>query len=79
MFATFTEFSSKKMNRNTDKETNQEEDRPPSTCHGSDLFAPVEPIKRKNDMDQQDNGVQEANPFDGETLKLRFQEMNEHK
>jgi len=29
-------------------------------------------------MDEQDNGVQEANPFDGETLKLRFQERDEH-
>ncbi|MBW3492791.1 Replicase RepFR55 [Bacillus sp. FDAARGOS_1420] len=78
MFSTFTEFLYKKDSKNTDKETHQEEDGPPSTCHGFDLFAPVEPIKRENDMDEQDNSVQEANPFDGETLKLRFQEMDEH-
>lgn len=65
MFATFTEFSSKKTHRNTGKETHQKEDRPPSTYHEFDLFTPVEPTEVAVTIEEQEKQVQEANPFCG--------------
>ncbi|MBW3496814.1 hypothetical protein [Bacillus sp. FDAARGOS_1420] len=78
MFATFTEFLSKKNNRNTYKEENQDEDRPPSTCHEFDLFTPVEPTEVAATVEEQEKQVQETNLFNGKKLKLRFREMDEH-
>ncbi|WP_252195554.1 Replicase RepFR55, partial [Bacillus mycoides] len=71
IFATFTEFLSKKVSENTDKKKDQEEERPTSICHGFDLFTPVEPTEVKADE-------YEASPSKGQKLTLRFQAMDEH-
>ncbi|WP_257132322.1 Replicase RepFR55, partial [Bacillus wiedmannii] len=42
VFSTFTEFLTKKINKKQDKGSNNNEDIPVSTCHGFDLFTPVE-------------------------------------
>ncbi|OUB39972.1 winged helix-turn-helix domain-containing protein [Bacillus thuringiensis] len=71
MFATFTEFLSKKISGNTDKKKEQEEERPTSICHGFDLFTPVKPT-------EVEAAEYEASPSKEQKLTLRFQEMDEH-
>lgn len=71
MFATFTEFLSKKVRGNTNKKTDQEEECPTSICHGFDLFTPVETAE----IEIED---QESNSDENHTLELRFQEMDKY-
>ncbi|MGZ9785474.1 Replicase RepFR55 [Bacillus pseudomycoides] len=77
IFSTFTEFLSKKINKNQKKDSNKNEDTPASTCHGFDLFTPVEvePEKQENNHD---NEEQKSNSNLGQKLKLRFDEMDEY-
>ncbi|ANS52145.1 Replicase RepFR55 [Bacillus thuringiensis] len=69
IFSTFTEFLSKKISKkkDTDTNSNHKEDSPVSTCHGFNLFTPVE-VEAKE---------QESNPSRGKKLELRFREMDE--
>ena len=73
IFSTFTEFLSKKIGKKKHKDTDKKEDAPVSTCHGFDLFTPVEV-----EVEEQENGEQETNPKEDKKLKLRFQEMDDH-
>lgn len=77
VFSTFTEFLTKKINKKQDKDSNNNEDIPVSTCHGFDLFTPVEEESEKQENNH-DNEEQETNPKEDEKLKLRFQEMDNH-
>lgn len=67
IFSTFTEFLSKKISKKKDTDSNHKEDSPVSTCHGFNLFTPVE-VETKE---------QESNPGRGKKLELRFREMDE--
>ncbi|MEW4319799.1 Replicase RepFR55 [Bacillus thuringiensis] len=71
VFSTFTEVLSKKINKKHKKDSNKNEDTPVSTCHGFDLFTPVEPIEIEAEE-------QETSPKEDKKLELRFQEMDEH-
>ncbi|HDT6578936.1 TPA: Replicase RepFR55 [Bacillus cereus] len=71
MFSTFTEFLSKKVRGNTNKETDPEETCPASICHGFNLFTPVETTEMKVEK-------QESNSDEDHTLELRFQEMDKY-
>jgi len=77
VFSTFTEFLTKKINKKQDKDSNNNEDIPVSTCHGFDLFTPVEEEPKKQENNH-DNEEQETNPKENKKLKLRFQEMDDH-
>lgn len=69
IFSTFTEFLSKKISKKKDTDSNHKEDSPVSTCHGFNLFTPVEvEVEAKE---------QESNPGRGKKLELRFREMDE--
>ncbi|MDM8361751.1 Replicase RepFR55 [Bacillus thuringiensis] len=71
VFATFTEFLSKKVSGNTNKETDSKEACPASICHGFDLFAPVETAEMNVE-------VPDTNSVEDRTLALRFQEMDKY-
>ncbi|MGE6964030.1 Replicase RepFR55 [Bacillus thuringiensis] len=70
IFSTFTKFLSKKINKKKNTDSNHNEDTPVSTCHGFDLFTPVETI-------EVEDKEQESNPNRGKKLELRFREMDE--
>ncbi|AUB67249.1 Replicase RepFR55 (plasmid) [Bacillus cereus] len=70
VFTTFTEFLSKKIDKKKNKDTDKKEDAPVSTCHGFDLFTPVELVEEEVEE-------QETNPKEGEKLELRFLQMDE--
>ncbi|MBJ8113709.1 Replicase RepFR55 [Bacillus cereus group sp. N6] len=79
VFSTFTEFLTKKINKKQDKDSNNNEDIPVPTCHGFDLFTPVEPVEveaeeqeTKSDKDKK----LEASLQD--KLAARLQEMNDY-
>ncbi|MEW4072585.1 Replicase RepFR55 [Bacillus thuringiensis] len=71
VFATFTEFLSKKVRGNANKAIDPEEECPASICHGFDLFTPVE-------ITEMEVEEQESNSDEDHTLKLRFQEMDKY-
>ncbi|PEA83842.1 Replicase RepFR55 [Bacillus pseudomycoides] len=47
VFSTFTEFLSKKIGKKKHKDTDTKEDAPAPTCHGFDLFTPVESVEEE--------------------------------
>ncbi|UIJ70186.1 Replicase RepFR55 (plasmid) [Bacillus cereus] len=71
IFSTFTAFLSKKIGKKKTKETNKEDNPPVSTCHGFDLFTPIEPVEVEVEE-------QETNSDEDKKLELRFREMDEH-
>ncbi|MCQ6284540.1 Replicase RepFR55 [Bacillus cereus] len=71
MFATFTEFLSKKVRGNATKKTDPEEACSASICQGVDLFTPMETA-------EMDVDVQDTTTVEDHTLKLRFQEMDKY-
>ncbi|MBC6973960.1 Replicase RepFR55 [Bacillus sp. Xin] len=73
VFSTFTKFLSKKINKKQKKDSNNSEDTPISTCHGFDLFTPVEV-----EPEEKENEEQETNSDEDKKLELRFREMDEH-
>ncbi|PED72727.1 Replicase RepFR55 [Bacillus pseudomycoides] len=77
VFSTFTEFLARKINKKQKRDSNRNEDTPVSTCHGFDLFTPIEEEPEKQ-VNNHDNEEQENNPKLGEKLKLRFNEMDEY-
>ncbi|MGQ0452245.1 Replicase RepFR55, partial [Bacillus sp. SS-TM] len=68
VFATFTEFLSKEVRENTNRETDQEEVCSASICRGFDVFAPAEVEVNEQDI----------NSDEDHTLELRFQEMDKY-
>ncbi|MGG5741940.1 Replicase RepFR55 [Bacillus cereus group sp. IBL03679] len=76
VFSRFTEFLSKKISKKKHQDTDKKEDAPVSTCHGFDLFTPVEPDEVE--VKEQKNGEQETHSKEDKKLELRFQEMDEH-
>ncbi|PFK24586.1 Replicase RepFR55 [Bacillus cereus] len=76
VFSTFTEFLSKKIGKKKHNDTDKKEDAPVPTCHGFDLFTPVEPVEVE--VKEQKNGEQETDPKEDKKLELRFQEMDDH-
>ena len=79
IFSTFTEFLSKKIGKNKKKETNKEDNSPVSTCHGFDLFTPVEPVEVEAE-EQETNSDKDKKLEDSlrDTLAARLEEMNDH-
>lgn len=73
IFSTFTEFLTKKINRKKPEDSNNNIDAPTSTCHGFDLFTPVEV-----EPEEKENEEQETNSDGDKKLELRFREMDEH-
>ncbi|MEW4154552.1 Replicase RepFR55, partial [Bacillus thuringiensis] len=71
MFATFTEFLSKKFRGNANTETAPEEACSASICHGFDLFTPIDPAEVESEE-------QETNAIEDNTLELRFQTMDKY-
>ncbi|MED1406012.1 Replicase RepFR55 [Bacillus mycoides] len=80
VFATFTEFLSKKINKKQKKDSNNSEDTPISTCHGFDLFTPIEETVEVEAEEQETNSDKdkklEASLRD--KLAARLQEMNDY-
>ncbi|OOR03997.1 Replicase RepFR55 [Bacillus mycoides] len=73
IFSTFTEFLSKKIVKNKKKETNKEENSPVSTCHGFDLFTPVELVEVE--VEEQEKDEQETNSNEDKKLETSLQEI----
>lgn len=72
VFATFTEFLSKKINKKQKKVSNNSEDTPIPTCHEFDLFTLIEETVKVEAEEQ------ETNPKEDTKLELRFKEMDDH-
>ncbi|MEK4418980.1 Replicase RepFR55 [Bacillus sp. FSL K6-0268] len=77
IFSTFTEFLSKKIGKKKHKDTDKKEDAPVSTCHGFNLFTPIEETGEV-EAEAKENEGQKTNPKEDKKLELRFQEMNDH-
>ncbi|PGE04276.1 Replicase RepFR55 [Bacillus pseudomycoides] len=77
VFSRFTEFLSKKINKKQNTDVNRYEDTPVSTCHGFDLFTPLEETVEV-EAEEQENEEQETNSDEDKKLELRFKEMNDH-
>lgn len=77
IFSTFTEFLSKKIGKKKHKDTNKKEDAPVSTCHGFNLFTPIEETVEV-EAEEKETEEQETNPKEDKKLELRFQEMDDH-
>ncbi|HDR5353529.1 TPA: Replicase RepFR55 [Bacillus thuringiensis] len=77
IFSTFTEFLSKKIGKKKHKDTNKKEDAPVSTCHGFNLFTPIEETV-EIEAEEKETEEQETNPKEDKKLELRFQEMDDH-
>ncbi|HHL0974052.1 TPA: Replicase RepFR55 [Bacillus cereus] len=74
VFATFTEFLSKKINKKQKKDSNNSEDTPISTCHGFDLFTPIEETVEV-EGEEQENEEQETNSDEDKKLETSLQEI----
>ncbi|MES1052928.1 Replicase RepFR55 [Bacillus thuringiensis] len=72
VFSTFTEFLTKKINKKQDKDSNNNEDIPVSTCHGFDLFTPVEVETEEQETNSDKDKKLEASLRD--KLAARLQE-----
>ncbi|MGE6553301.1 Replicase RepFR55 [Bacillus mycoides] len=77
IFSTFTEFLSKKIGKKKHKDTDKKEDAPVSTCHGFNLFTPIEETVEV-EAEEKETEEQETNPKEDKKLELRFQEMDDH-
>lgn len=75
VFSRFTEFLSKKIDKKKHKDTDKKEDAPVSTCHGFNLFTPIEETV---EVEAEENPEQETNPKENKKLELRFQEMDDY-
>ncbi|WP_410991029.1 Replicase RepFR55 [Bacillus cereus] len=74
IFSTFTEFLSKKINKKQKKDSNNSEDTPISTCHGFDLFTPIEETVEV-EVEEQENEEQETNSDEDKKLETSLQEI----
>ncbi|EOQ04513.1 hypothetical protein [Bacillus cereus] len=77
IFSTFTEFLSTKIGKKKHKDTDKKEDAPVSTCHGFNLFTPIEETVEV-EAEEKETEEQETNPKEDKKLELRFQEMDDH-
>ena len=68
VFNTFTEFLSEKIGKKKHKDTDKKEDAPVSTCHGFDMFTPVEPVEEEVEE-------QETNPDEDKKLETSLQDI----
>lgn len=75
IFSTFTEFLSKKINKKQKKDSNNSEDTPISTCHGFDLFTPVEVEPEEQETNSDEDKKLETSLQ--EILAARLQDMND--
>ncbi|MGG0321137.1 Replicase RepFR55 [Bacillus mycoides] len=76
VFATFTEFLSKKINKKQKKDSNNSET-PISTCHGFDLFTPVEEEKENEEQETNFDEDKKLETSLQEILAARLQDMND--
>ncbi|MED3087787.1 Replicase RepFR55 [Bacillus toyonensis] len=79
VFSTFTEFLTKKINKKQDKDSNNNEDIPVPTCHGFDLFTPVESVEVE--AEEQDTNSDKDKKLEAslqDKLAARLQEMNDY-
>lgn len=76
IFSTFTEFLSKKIGKKKHKDTDKKEDTPVSTCHGFDLFTPVEVEAEEQKTNSDKDKKLEASLRD--KLVARLEEMNDY-
>ncbi|WP_144518170.1 Replicase RepFR55 [Bacillus thuringiensis] len=77
VFSTFTEFLSKKIGKKKHNDIDKKENVPVSTCHGFNLFTPIEETVEV-EAEEKENEEQETHPKEAKKLKLRFQKMDEH-
>ncbi|MEK4677868.1 MULTISPECIES: Replicase RepFR55 [Bacillus] len=79
VFSTFTEFLSKKISKKKHKDTDTKEDAPVSTCHGFDLFTPVEPVEVE--VEEQETNSDKDKKLEAslrDKLAARLEEMKDH-
>ncbi|MED1560091.1 Replicase RepFR55 [Bacillus paramycoides] len=69
--STFTDFLCNSLNKK--KDIQSEEKKPLSTCHGFDLFTPVEPVEVE--AEEQENEEQETNSDEDKKLETSLQEI----
>lgn len=80
IFSTFTEFLSKKIGKKKHKDTDKKEDAPVPTCHGFDLFTPVDESIEVEVEEQETNSDKDKKLETSLRNKLaaRLQEMNHY-